>query len=156
MRRFRKIYLILFVFGVLIVVFSFYNMLNNGYIPFTEEYNLRMYRRNYEESQDHFNCLIDEISVMNQNIPAGLYASYEKIRYELYDGEWKIIIFDDNYERIYEANKPVENTTSVVEIERVFDESLFGITYEIDDGRYIFNVGEYYRIYINGDNIDVN
>ncbi|NLL93122.1 MAG: hypothetical protein GX225_03120, partial [Clostridiales bacterium] len=70
---------------------------------------------------------------MNKNIPAGLYASYEKIRYELYDGEWKIIIFDDNYERIYEANKSVENTTSVVEIERVFDESLFGITYEIDD-----------------------
>ena len=87
MRRFRKIYLVLFVFGVLIVVFSFFNMLNNGYIPFTEEYDLRMYRRNYEESEEHFNCLIDEISVMNQNIPAGLYASYEKIRYELYDGD---------------------------------------------------------------------
>lgn len=141
--------------GVWIVVFGFYNMLNNGYIPFTEEYNLRLYRRNYEKSEEYFNCLIDEISVMNQNIPAGLHASYEKIRYELYDGEWKIIIFDSNYKRIYEVDKPVENTTSVVEIERAFDETLFGITYEIDDRGYVFNIGEYYRIYINGDNVDV-
>lgn len=29
--------------------------------------------------------------------------------------------------------KPVENTTSVVEIERAFDEALFGITYEIEE-----------------------
>ena len=145
MRRFRKIYLILlvFVFVALIVMFSFYNMSNKGYIPFTEE------------NETHFKCLIDEISVMNQNISTELYDSCEKIRYELYDGEWKIIIFNDSYERIYEANKPVENTISVVEIERAFDESLFGITYEIDDGEYIFNIGEYYRIYINGDNIDV-
>jgi hypothetical protein len=155
MRRFRKIYLILFVFIILIVVFGFYNMLNKGYIPFTEEYDLRMYRRNYEESEVHFNRLIDEISVMNQNIPAELYVSHKKIRYELNDGEWKIIIFNDNYERIYEANKPVENAISVVEIEKVFNASLFGITYEVDDGGYIFNIGEYYRIYINGDNIAV-
>jgi hypothetical protein len=155
MRRFRKIYLTLVVFIILIVVFGFYNMLNKGYIPFTEEYDLRMYRRNYEESEVHFNRLIDEISVMNQNIPAELYVSHKKIRYELNDGEWKIIIFNDNYERIYEANKPVENAISVVEIEKVFDASLFGITYEVDDGGYIFNIGEYYRIYINGDNIAV-
>lgn len=157
MRRYKKIYLILlvFVFVVLIVVFSFYNMFNKGYVPFTEEYDLRTYRRNYEENEAHFKCLIDEISVMNQNISTELYDSCEKIRYELYDGEWEIIIFDDNYERIYEANKPVENAISVVEIERAFDESLFGITYEIDDGEYIFNIGEYYRIYINGDNIEV-
>jgi hypothetical protein len=145
----------LFVFIMLIVVFGFYNMLNKGYIPFTEEYDLRMYRRNYEESEVHFNRLIDEISVMNQNIPAELYVSHKKIRYELNDGEWKIIIFNDNYERIYEANKPVENAISVVEIEKVFNASLFGITYEVDDGGYIFNIGEYYRIYINGDNIAV-
>lgn len=157
MRRFKKTYLILlgFVFVVLIVVFSFNNMLNKGYIPFTEEYDLRNYRKNYEENEDHFNCLIDEISVMNQNISTGLYASCEKIRYELYDDEWKIIIFNDNYERIYEDNKPVENTISVAEIEKAFDESLFGITYEMDSGEYIFNIGEYYRIYINGVHIEV-
>ena len=34
--------------------------------------------------------------------------------------------------------KPVENTTSVVEIERAFDEALFGITYEIEDGVSLF------------------
>ncbi len=157
MSGFKKKFGILlgFVFVMLIVAFGFNTMLNAGYIPFTEEYDCRTYIRNYEENKEHFKCLMDEINAINRNISTEEYDSCNRIRYELYDDEWKIIIFNDGYDRVYESNEPVENTISVAEIEKAFDESLFGITYEPDNGGYIFNIGEYYRIYINGDDISV-
>lgn len=130
-------------------------MYNEGYVPFSEEYDLRIFTKNYEKNEIYFKRLMNEVSEMNQNISTELYVPCNEVRYELYDGEWKVIIFNESYDRIYEENKPVENIESVVEIEKTFDETLFGITYNIDNGEYVFNIGEYYRIYINGDNVDV-
>ncbi len=137
------------------MIFGFKSALENGYVPFTEEYDYRIYRLKYEENEKHFKTLISEIEMINYSLPHELKDSYQKIRYELCDGEWKICVFDDEYEVIYETAKNVESIKNIEIIERAYDETLFGITFDICDGMYIFNIGEYYRIFVSDDNVYV-
>lgn len=64
----RKIFILLLscVF-IVFVGMSFSTLLNEGYIPFTEEYDCRLYKQYYEENKSHFEFLMEEIRTMNNN-----------------------------------------------------------------------------------------
>lgn len=57
------------------------------------------------------------------------------------------LYFEKN-EHLFEQEATIQQTNSIEQIEGVFDEALIGITYVKDDESYIFNIGEYYRIFI--------
>ena len=56
---------------------------------------------------------------------------------------------------MYSYCKPIENVECVEYIEEVFNESLFGVKYVKENDQYIFNIREYYRIFIDEENVRV-
>lgn len=141
------------IFIVLCGKYGYIYLLNNGYIPLTEEYDCRMFMKHYEENETDFELLMKEVDLMNCDIPSQFFDMGCKVRYECNNAEWTIIVLNDEYERVYEDTKLIENLECIEHIEKVFDETLFGVMYENGSGQYIFNVGEYYRIFICGENI---
>jgi hypothetical protein len=152
--RKRVLIILVLISVILVIAFGFKSALDKGYVPFTEEYDFRVYKQKYEKNEEHFTALICEIEAINRNLPSE-FRGFKRIRYELRDSEWKISVFSDEYEVIYETAKNVESIKNIEIIEGAYDETLFGITFDINDGMFIFNIGEYYRIFISDDNVYV-
>lgn len=140
--------IILCVFSILsICKYGCNFLLNYGYVPFTKEYDYRMYIERYNENKEAFNILIHEISEYIDTMPVDLIDEGDKIRFERCNSKWNICILKKN-EHLFEQEATIQQTNSIEQIEGVFDEALIGITYVKDDESYIFNIGEYYRIFI--------
>ena len=130
-------------------------LLNNGYIPFTEEYDCRVFMKLYKENKTDFELLMEEVAIMNCDIPEQYFEGNYIVFYECDDSEWEINILNINYRCVYTDSKPIENVECVEHIEEVFNESLFGVEYVKENDQYIFNIGEYYRIFIDEENVRV-
>ena len=165
MKKKKKVLLIVFVsilgyilIGIFIVITGIYGyklLLNNGYIPFTEEYDCRVFMKLYKENKIDFELLMEEVAVMNCDIPEQYFESDYQVRYYCDDSEWEINVLTDDYKCVYTDSKPIENVECVEHIEEVFNESLFGVEYVKENDQYIFNIGEYYRIFIDEENVRV-
>ena len=156
--RALKEWCVFVIFAVATIIVSkclFSIFLNSGYVPFTQEYDHRMYMKHDNNNTNEFDVLINEISAHLSTIPLEMYDDGERIRYEHHEQNWNVCIFEGN-KRLYEYSIAIENVKSIERIENVYNESLIGITYIKDENSYVFNIGEYYRVVVSDDGVIIN
>lgn len=129
-------------------------LLNHGYIPLTDEYEWRIRKNLYNQNEEAFELLMDEIDELNTVIPQALYDSTDRVLFIYRNLEWYIIIKDDMCER-HEQIMSAKNTDSIKQIENAFEETFKCIVYIKANKEYAFRIGERYYICISDEGITV-
>lgn len=151
----KCIIIIVFVIGILFALKSLCIMLlNHGYVPFTEEYDHRIFMKHYKDNKEDFNLLVNEISKHLSVIPSEEYADGDIIRFDPQNEKWDVCIMKES-KHLYEQTIAIENTKSIEQIENVYNEELMGIIYFKNENEYMFSIGEYYHVVISDDGVSV-
>lgn len=132
------------------IKYSWKLLMDYGYIPLTEEYDLRICMKNYKKNKEDFDLLINEISMYVDAMPLEWYDNCNFILFkpaDIENTEWNIYIYKE-YDR-FEKKEQILNIKSIEKIENAYGEPLLDIAYFNDDNEYIFNIGDCYDVGIS-------
>lgn len=156
MKQIKKVMIIFLC--ILCFIFStklLWNVLNEaGYIPFNEEYDRRIYKKNYKKCEEDFECLIEEINLYKENISKDIKEEYSNIFFSPQKNEWIVDFFQDD-QHVMQKSEKIVNTDSITEIENRYNDLLLTIIYRKEENLYVFRIGEYYRITVSEEGVTV-
>ena len=156
MKQIKKVMFILLC--ILCVIFStklLWNVLTEaGYIPFNEEYDCRIYKKNYEQCEEYFALLMQDVDSYINNIPEEILCEYDRIVFSQSYAKGDIYIYKGDT-LLKKQTELIFDEESIQKIEEKYNEVLIRIVYEKYNKEYSFDIGEYYRIIVSEEGVTV-